>query len=48
MGKVVVIDLKKDSESLQLEKNIFNGNENCAEKKSAKKEISEKLSKNVN
>ena len=47
MGKVVVIDLKKDSESLQLEKNIFNGNENCAEKKSAKREISEKFSKNV-
>ena len=36
MGKVVVIDLKKDSENLQLEKNIFNGNENFAEKKSAK------------
>ena len=44
MGKVVVIDLKKDSESLQLQKNIFNGNENCAEKKSAK---TEKFPKNV-
>ena len=47
MGKVVVIDLKKDSDNLQLEKNIFNGNENCAEKKSAKSKISEKFTKNV-
>ena len=41
---MVVIDLKKDSENFLQEKNIFNANEICAQKKSVEREIFEKYS----